>query len=154
MAILQANTLVQHLKSLIHQPTQQHHNHIDLTVESIHNVNQAGSLDFGGSEFKAAQTIAIEPQKKNPSDDYGWWHLRKGTYKAVMNEGLKDIDDKLAIISPHNHFVEAGIIAHSLFISGGDTHELENLELNFQVPEAGCNIKENARIATLYIIED
>lgn len=139
-----------HIGSVIHQDTQQHNNHFDLTVADIHQLTAAGSLDFGGSEFQPAERRVLDPQKKNEGDDYGWWHLHKGIYQATMNEEIKEFEDTIALLSPHNHALQAGIIANTSILSSKE--EDETAIMNFRVPEAGCNIKENARFAVLYLL--
>lgn len=150
MILLQADELANHVSSIIHQDTQQHDNHFDLTVAKIQQLTEAGSLDFGGSEFQPAQKRIIDPRKKDQDDDYGWWHLRKGTYQAIMNEELKEFEDTIALLGPHSHAHQAGIITDTKILSGNEVGE--SISMNFQVPEAGCNIKENARFAVLYLL--
>jgi len=150
MILLQSDELLNHLESIIHQDTQQHENHFDLTISKIHKIQEAGSLDFGGSEFQAATKSVIEPRKKNDEDDYGWWHLPKGHYQATMNEELKEFEDTIALLAPHTHARQAGILSNTLILSSEE--EGDTITMNFHVPEAGCNIKENARFASLYLI--
>lgn len=150
MILLQADELVGHIGSIIHQETQQHDNHFDLTVGQVHQLTEAGSLDFGGSEFQAAKKRVIEPQKKDEEDDYGWWHLRRGTYQATMNEEIKEFEDTIAFLGPHSHTQQAGIITDSKLLSSQE--EGERVTMNFRVPKHGCNIKENARFAVLYLL--
>ena len=141
--------LSNHVQSIIHQDTQQHETHFDLTVDRIHKFTKAGSLDFGGSEFEAADTELINPQK-NQGDEYGWWNLSQGHYRATMNETVKEIEDTIAFISLHPHAHKAGIIANTSML-----HNQQNgnpITLNFFVPGPGCNIKENARFAMLYLL--
>jgi hypothetical protein len=150
MILLQADEIINHIGSIIHQDTQQHDNHFDLTVAQIHQLTEAGSLDFGGSEYQPAQKRAVVPQKKNKEDDYGWWHLHKGTYQATMNEEIKEFEDTIALLAPHPHTQKAGIITNTNLLSSND--EGKPVTINFRVPEAGCNIKENARFAVLYLL--
>lgn len=150
MILLQADELTNHIGSIIHQDTQQHDDHFDLTVDQIQRLTEAGSLDFGGSEFQPAQKRIIDPQKKSEDDDYGWWHLRKGTYQATMNEKIKEFEDTIAFLGPHSHAQQAGIITDTKILSSNE--EGERVTMNFRVPEAGCNIKENARLAVLYLL--
>jgi hypothetical protein len=148
MILLQSDELDNHLQSIIHRDTQQHKSHFDLTVAEIHRFTKAGSLDFGGSEFEPAGKELLDPQK-NDGDDYGWWHLAKGTYQATMNEQIKDTEDTIAVIAPHPHALEAGLIANTQLPSDNGR---QLLTMNFSVPQIGCNIKENARIAELYLL--
>lgn len=149
MTFMKSNDFLNYIESIVHQDTQEHKTHFDFTVSEIHKIAEAGSLDFGGSEFKEAETEIIEPQK-NEDDDYGWWHLPKGTYQATMNERIREGQNLVAMLSPHPHTQQAGILANTTLLT---TDGAGNpLTINFQVPEAGCNIKENARFAVIYFI--
>ena len=148
MQLLSSDNILSHVNNVIHEGTQLHEQCIDLTVEAIYRPVRVGALDFGGSEFEPVGTETIQAIKQNNDDDYGWWNLQPGSYQAVFNEEITLNEDALAIISPHSHAVQAGITGSTLAISKGDKQIL-----NFQVPQCGCNIKENARIATLYIMD-
>ncbi len=149
MFFLKSDEFQKHIQSIIHKETQQHETHLDLTVDSIHKFANAGSLDFGGSEFEAAEKELINPQK-NQGDDYGWWNLPKGHYQATMNETVKEVDDTIAFISLHSHARKAGVIANSSMFS--NQQKGNPISLNFFAPDPGCNIKENARFAVLYLL--
>lgn len=149
MILIQSDELSDHIESIIHQETQQHDNHFDLTVAKINKLVEAGSLDFGGSEFQPAEKRILEPQK-NEGDDYGWWHLPKGTYQATINEKIREFEDTIAVLAPHPRTQQVGIIANTSILSS--RQENQPVTLNFRVPEAGCNIKENARFAVLYLL--
>lgn len=148
MDLLSSKNIVNHVENIVHEDTQLHTNCIDLTVASVHWLTEAGALDFGGSEFEPAQTKQIEPEKENPDDDYGWWKLNAGRYKAVFNENFSASEDTVALIAPHNHSREAGVVANTQILSAE-----ESSGLIFDVPAVGCNIKENARFATLYLLK-
>lgn len=150
MILLQSEELLEHTESIIHWDTQQHDLHIDLTVDEIRRFSAPGSLDFGGSEFKGAPFKVIEPQKQNPEDDYGWWNLNTGTYQAKFNERIDHLEDAVVVISPHPHARQAGITGGANMLSSED--DLSEITYNFHVPDTGCNIKENARFATLFIL--
>ncbi|MDX1642604.1 MAG: hypothetical protein R3220_12950 [Balneolaceae bacterium] len=147
MKLLGSEEILEHTSDIIHEDTQLHDQHIDLTVAEVHQLSQAGSLDFGGSEFTPAGTEPIKPEKRNPNDKYGWWDLKIDTYKAIFNESIEVPENSIAVITPHIHAEKAGIIINTLFISPEDN--LDGLGMYFHVPVAGCKIKENARIATL-----
>lgn len=138
------------LSGIVHRDTQQHPFRVDLTVDSIEAIEMAGALDFGGSEFSPSGVSRLEPRKQNEGDDYGWWELDSGSYRAVFNESLSPPEEGMLLITPHAHSREAGIIADMGILVPGD--EPERLFLNFQVPAAGCRIKENARFASLYLV--
>ena len=151
MKLLESKEILEQTSNIIHEDTQLHEQHIDLTVAEVHQLTEAGTLDFGGSEFTSAGTEPIDPEKRNPNDDYGWWDLKIDTYKAVFNETVEVPENAIAVITPHSHAEEAGLIIHTLFISPED--DLDGLNMHFHVPVAGCKIKENARIATLRFME-
>ena len=150
MQLVRSDSLTDHLTSIVHQDTQEHDEHFDLTVAEVHQFTEAGSLDFGGSEFQPAEKRSIDTKKKNEDDDYGWWHLRKGTYQVTMNEQLTNMEGGIALVAPHEHVQESGILANTNIIS--TEQEDTPITMTIQVPEAGCNIKENARFAALYIL--
>jgi deoxycytidine triphosphate deaminase len=147
MNLYTSDQLVKYVQNITHQDTQLHEHSIDLSVDSIYRFTRAGSLDFGGSEFKPADTKIIEPQKVNSDDDYGWWKLKSGHYKAVFNEQISLNEDMFAIITPHDHARQAGLSANTALITQ-DTPSF----LTFSIPEGGCDIKENARLAAAFII--
>lgn len=147
MKLLSSDDILDLTGNLIHEDTQVHKQHIDLTVAEVHRLIRAGSLDFGGSEFTPAESEPIDPEKLNPNDSYGWWDLKIDTYKAVFNESVEVPENTIAVITPHIHAEKSGIIINTLYISAED--DLDDLSMYFHVPVAGCKIKENARIATL-----
>lgn len=73
---------------LLHEETQVHGEGIDLTVNEVFVVDDAGRVDFGGSELEPARTHPHETRKRRPEDDYGWWHLDAGQYLIEYNESL------------------------------------------------------------------
>lgn len=152
MFLLEGDELLEHAGNIIHEKTQKHSLNLDLTVSEIYRYTQPGSLDFGGSEFEPAEAERVDPVKQSKNDDYGWWILKEATYKAVFNESLSNLEDTLVAIAPHSHALEAGIVTNTLLLSVDGS--LETLGMNFRVPVAGCNIKENARFATLHIFAE
>ncbi|CAN5414701.1 hypothetical protein BH23BAC3_BH23BAC3_34540 [soil metagenome] len=152
MSLLPTEKISGIYETLIHQDTQQHHLHTDLTMAEIFNITSAGSLDFGGSEFEPAETELINPEKKNPDDEYGWWKLDSGTYRAQFNEKAVLPEYKLGVLLPHQHTDQAGLIMNSRLIFRYESSNGE-LQTTFHVPNSGTAIKENARIASLFILE-
>ena len=150
MKLLRSDKLLDHVSDIIYEDTQLQDNHIDLTVTEIHQFSEAGALDFGGSEFRPARTEPIKPKKQNTDDDYGWWELEEGTYQAVFNESVEHPENSAVFIAPHIHAVESGIMISSQILS--PNHDLDRITLNFKISKIGCNIKENARFASLYIM--
>lgn len=152
MSFLSSDDLLKQISNIIHEDTQLYQSHIDLTVAEVHKVNGAGSLDFGGSEFKPATTEKIAPEKQKPNADYGWWKLKQGPYKIIFNEQVNLEKNTSALISSQDHAREAGLISNSFLIHGEE--KSDKLSINITVSEAGCNIKENARIAELRILKN
>ncbi|MEQ8523794.1 dCTP deaminase [Gracilimonas sp.] len=150
MTFLPSGNWLDNISNVIYAETQQHEHHFDLTVNEIHKITGAGTLDFGGSEFKPATTEKLNPEKQKADDDYGWWKLREGPYKIIFNESLNDLDNKVALISPHPHLREAGVVADTYLIT--TDKESGIFSINITISEAGCNIKENARVAELRVI--
>lgn len=152
MFLLESGEIFEHVNHIIHEDTQQQQLSIDLTVNKVFKFTRSGSLDFGGSEFEPAVNEIIKPVKQSPSDDYGWWNLKEGIYKAEFNENLENVGDMLLAVSPHDHVAAAGLTANTRLYS--PDHKLEQLTMNFHVPMAGCNIKENARMAKLHVMAE
>lgn len=151
MELLDSTNVSELIHDLVHQDTQQHRTHIDLTAQSIHRLSGAGQLDFGGSEFSPALTEPVSPGKKNPDDDYGWWQLSMGTYMVSFNETIGVTQEQLGLIVPHNHLHQTGIVAGPHLISS-DLMAQSELRYPIQVPENGVHIKENARVASLLVL--
>lgn len=148
--ILESDQFSNHIQSIIHKNTQQHRLHFDLTIRQIYEFTEAGSLDFGGSEFRPAEKQKIKTQKKNKNDTYGWWHLPRGIYQAEINEELVDVKNKIGILTPHIHLRKAGLMMNTVIIP--EQADKEALTINFSVPKPGCDIKENARFAVLFLL--
>ncbi|HET8865788.1 MAG TPA: hypothetical protein VFM80_08815 [Gracilimonas sp.] len=153
MAFLISDKLIEQVSNIIHRETQKHPDHLDLTVAEVHRITGAGSLDFGGSEFKPAATEKLTPEKQKTEDDYGWWKLGHGPYKIISNERVDLPEKSSALITPHQHASKAGLVANSYLLSADESNP-DRLSMNVTVSEAGCNIKENARVAELRILEN
>ncbi|MDX1636755.1 MAG: hypothetical protein R3281_02215 [Balneolaceae bacterium] len=152
MFLIQSEELLEHVDQIIHRDTQLHTFCIDLTVSEIHRYTAGGALDFGGSEYVPASTEPIQPQKRQADDDYGWWNLTEGAYRAYFNEKLQNVADTLSIISPHDHASKAGIIMSGDHITSDEPHG--QVAVDIRVPSVGVQIKENARLATLHILAE
>lgn len=152
MFLLESSEILEHTNNIIHDDTQKQHLNLDLTVDEVYKFTTSGSLDFGGSEFEPASREIIKPVKQSTNDDYGWWNLKQGSYLAIFNESLENLEGTLVAISPHEHAAAAGLTANTRLIT--PESDLEELSMVFHVPVAGCNIKENARFATLHLIVD
>ena len=146
MTLYDQEQVTQRLEGVLHLDTQGFPLGMDLTVAEVHRLTEGGKLDFGGSEFAAAKTQEVSPEKADPEDDYGWWHLDAGTYLLRYNESLKLKEGELALVSPHPRLLQAGA-SHGTFNALGET----GLETLLSVTEGGCSLKENARVSRLVV---
>lgn len=137
------------IEQILHRDTQEQNYRFDLTVNTVSQLVSPGSLDFGGSEFEPADSEPIEPEKRDPDDDYGWWNLDTGTYAIEYNETVQPGDDALLLI-PLQRLVRAGA-SHPVQIV---TEDLGPVQMLLDVGEAGCNLKENCRVTGVYGLID
>lgn len=136
------------VSDLLHRDTQAFEFGIDLTVAEIHKLTGPGSLDFGGSEFQPAPTEILEPVKRDPDDEYGWWPLKQGTYLMRYNEGVQLGDDEVGLVQPHPRLMLAGA-QHASFLLVGEEEHVATL---LSVGTAGVDVKENSRVSRLLIL--
>jgi deoxycytidine triphosphate deaminase len=152
MVLLASKELISHTTNVYHGERQHHKFTLDLTVAEIHQFTGAGSLDFEGKEFMPCASVRLDSEQRNPSDTYGWWSLGNGTYFAVFNEKLRDLEDFLAVVTPHSNTCRTGITANSGLITSENYNG--DLRMVFQVPKCGVHIKENACFAELAILAE
>ena len=138
--------VAERLEGLLHEDTQGFSLGMDLTVAEVQRLTSGSRLDFGGSEFEAAQTETLTPEKADPKDDYGWWHLSAGSYLVRYNEKLSLKEGELALVTPHTRLLQAGA-SHGAFSAVGET----TLRVLLTVSEVGCSFKENARVSRLVV---
>lgn len=150
MALSKSDELTKNISGLVHQDTQQQKFRLDLTLSEVHEFTGAGSLDFGGSEFEPATTQIIKPKKNDPGDDYGWWNLKGGIYRAICNESFKPLENHAIFIVPHEHAQSAGVMVNTI-VADRNLNSAA-ISLLIHVPDAGCKIKENARFASAYMV--
>ncbi len=134
-----------------HLETQITPNGFDLTVGEIHRLEDSGKLDFSNSEREIPETEPIEPEKKDPEDDYGWWELEAGVYKIVFNEKVKVPKDLVGVMEPRSSLLRMGAFTVNGFWEAGFEGTGECL-LKVENSE-GIEIKENARICQIAFTE-
>jgi deoxycytidine triphosphate deaminase len=149
MHYLEGERVAEVLKGVISQKHQQHHHETDLTVRSVHRITGGGAIDFGGSEEVVAPREKIEPKKASPDDKYGWWQLPAGSYVLTFNEVPELGEKQIAFIQPHERLVRAGATHPSYYFRG----RREVVETTILVGSGGINIKENARVSKLLILQ-
>lgn len=127
--------------------TQLSENSFDLTAKKILKFKGKGQQDFSDSEQVIPETEIIKPQKKNNKDKYGWWKLKKGTYKIKTNEKVNLPDNMTGKIFPRACIVKMGSLISANIVNKGYQGNFELL-LVVENPE-GIELKENARIAQI-----
>lgn len=136
--------LADRVAGLLHEPTQVHEDRVDLSVAGVERVREPGEIDFGGGELTPAETVPLDPTKREPTDDYGWWELAHGTYLVAFNESVTE----RVRIEPRPALVARGGSLPTVTVA-----EIRSLPL--RVPETtgasetGLALKENARIASV-----
>jgi len=115
---------------------------VHLTVAEVLTMHGRGSLDFGGSEMKAAGTHPLEPLEHKPGEKYGWWRLDGGTYIVRFNERIKDGAPPMLLVS-NQRLLSCGCGLAAACVGPGELRSV------LTVPQVGVRIKENARIALL-----
>lgn len=145
MKILSGDETSKFLEDLVYLKTQSEDRGLDLTVKKIYNVENRGELDFGGSERKDCEIEEIEPELRNPDDDYGWWNLEPGSYLMEYNENLKD--ERWGLLQPLNRLTRNSAFHPTKFIS-----EIKSMPL--LVSGNGISIKENSRVSKILIFEN
>lgn len=131
-----------HVEGVVHEETQRREHGFDLTAADVRRLATPGRIDFGGDELAAAETRPVETLKRDPGDDYGWWHLARGTYLLSHNEALALPDGESLQLQPRTALLERGVSHPTLSVT-----ELPAVPL--QVGGAGVRVKENARVSTL-----
>lgn len=122
---------------------------IDLTIAKLYRIKSGARLDFGGSEYQPGNLEPCAPSKVNPEDKYGWWQLHEGYFLMEFNEKIKLPENQMAAIQPHPHFLSGGCFHPTI-----NTLEInEELKIPFWVPKIGIQIKENARISRMVIVD-
>ncbi|MFW6448899.1 MAG: dCTP deaminase [Halobacteriota archaeon] len=127
------------LEGLVHAETQVHGGSVDLTVARVHIIDEPAHVDFGGSELQLPATTALEPRRRHPDDEYGWWSLDPGLYLLEYNERLRDPP---AFVQPREALIAGGAIHPSGWV--------ERLPAMGLFVGGGLEVKENARVSTLW----
>jgi len=138
--------LTQFVDGIIHEPTQTESRGLDLTVTEIHEIEAPGRVDFGGGELDDANLDPHARTRRDPDDDYEWWHLDAGQYLIEYNESLALPEDMVATIQVRDAVRERGGSHPTLSVA-----DLGHVPLS--VGGAGLRLKENARVSTVTGIE-
>jgi dUTP pyrophosphatase len=135
------------INDYIHLETQLQPAGFDVTAKEIHKMKEPGKLDFSNSEREIPETRELKPEKKKPGDDYGWWKLKPGAYKVVMNEKVDIPENLVGVAHPRSSLLRMGCTIGNALWEPGYTGPGEFV-LIVQNPE-GVEIKENARVNQL-----
>ena len=130
---------------IVHEPTQTEGAGFDLTVANVSEVIAPGRVDFGGGELEPAETAPHDSEKRDPDDDYEWWHLEAGQYLVEYNERIAR-DDLTFTLQTRAELLARGAFHPTLHVT-----DLPRVPLS--VGGAGIRLKENARVSTLVGVE-
>jgi dUTP pyrophosphatase len=126
-------------------------NGFDLTVGKIFTFTKPGSLDFSNKERIVPETKELIPKKKKSSDKFGWWNLKKGTYKIRTNETVNLPNDLVALAFSRTSALRAGAFTQHGVWDAGFTGRGEFI-LEVGSPK-GIKLKQNCRIAQLVFLK-
>jgi len=135
----------QFLSGIVHEPTQAEGPGFDLTVAEVYEVTGPGRVDFGGGELEPAEINPHPSGKRDPDDDYEWWHLDAGGYLLEYNESVTSEDVRFTV-QTRDELLARGASHPTLHVT-----ELPRVPLS--VGGAGLRLKENARVSTLVAAE-
>ena len=132
----------QFLDGIVHEPTQTEGRGFDLTVDEVYAVTGPGRVDFGGGELEPGDVEPHDSEKRDPDDDYEWWHLDAGQYLIEYNESLALPEGTVATVQTRDAVRARGAFHPTLHVA-----ELDRVPLS--VGGAGLLLKENARVSTV-----
>lgn len=133
-----------------HLETQLTPNGFDLTAGEIRRYEDAGQLDFSNDEREIPDATAINPEKRDEEDDYGWWALDPGVYKVVANETVDIPNDLMAFTFPRSSLLRMGATIDNAAWEAGFTGQGAFM-LDVRNPD-GIAIKENARVNQIVFV--
>lgn len=135
--------LTEFIDDIVHEPTQTEGEGVDLTVNEVYEITEAGRVDFGGGELEAASVESHPAAKRNPDDEYEWWILEAGQYLIEYNETLAVPDDLTVVVQTRDELLARGAFHPTLHVKSVDRVPLS-------VGGAGLKLKENARVSTVH----
>ena len=86
MQLVTGKEAAQRVQNLINPAQQTHAYAVELTAKQIFSLNPTGEVDFGGSEYVAAEPQPLPSHQKHSQDRYQWWTLVHGAYLVEFNE--------------------------------------------------------------------
>ena len=148
MKVFYCDEIEKNILNLVYKGKQFHGKTLFLTLKEVFRITGKGKVDFGGSEFVEADREIIEPVKKIPEDQYGWWDLDPGTYHVKFNESFEFEKEMLYIITPSKRILSNGAY-HPTSVTIESKYSPSALLI---VGGNGIAIKENARISLCKIL--
>lgn len=155
------NTILkQRVSNIIHEGKQfpEGRSFAYLTVGRIGKYAGIGRLDFGGSEYTEADVEWLAPVKKSSDDTYGWWHLTPGAYLVLFNESVEVPAGKRFYLQIWEKAARNAASIPFTILEGGQGSAGQDsgpgpLSCTLFVGGAGIEIKENARLAQLGVLD-
>ncbi len=147
LELIQKNKLIEDHIDLETQATP---NGFDLTAARVFKFESAGALDFSNKERILPRSSEIIPQKQNPGDKFGWWHLEKGSYKIKTNETVNLPNDLVALAFPRSSLLRMGAFTHHGVWDAGFKGKGEFI-LVVENP-LGLKMKQNSRVTQLIFL--
>lgn len=133
------------VEGFVHEDTQVHGGGVDMTVAAVHAVTEPGAVDFSGDKLAAGETVALDPEKRDPDDEYGWWVLGHGTHLLEFNETLAPREGERLVVQTRDELLARGAYHPTLH-----ARELDLVPLT---AGEGVHLKENARVSTVVGVE-
>ncbi len=147
MQLVSGKTAVQRVGNILSEKHQVHAFAVDLTARQIFRLDPTGTVDFGGSEYVAAERHPMPTHQKHSQDRYQWWTLPHGAYMVEFNETIELAEDELGLLAPHERLLRAGAEFPPQYLRG--PHNPLSSLLNVSCVQV--QIKQNARVATLRV---
>ncbi|MDA2914450.1 dCTP deaminase [Acidobacteriia bacterium AH_259_A11_L15] len=147
MQLVSGKQAVQRVQNLVSEKHQVHAYAVELSARQIYGLSPVGQVDFGGSEYVAAERQPVPTHQKHSQDKYQWWTLMHGAYLVEFNETLELAEDEIALLEPHERLLRAGAEHPSLYLRG----KQNPLTILLSVSGAKMEVKQNARLSTLRV---
>jgi len=135
------------LTGMISPKHQVHAFALDLTAKQIYALDPSGKVDFGGTEYAPSARTAVASLRRNKEDKYEWWDLSRGCYVLEFNEGLRLLENEIALLEPDDRLLRCGAMHSTIFLRG----QGERLEVLLFVGAMSVQIKQNARVSRVRI---
>ncbi len=150
MKVLSGGEAFKRLEGAIEEDVQAEERGVALTVAAVFRAESCARLDFSGTEHVEAGRNELAREKRDASDERGWWLLERGSYLVQLNEAILLQAGTIGFLSPHPRLLEAGASHPTLCLPGGRQPHAPVLPL--QVGDRGLALEENARISLLAVV--